>query len=205
MLANRSAAGRELARAVQAHFMPPMTIVAIVPGGIPIAAQISAKLGLPLDVAIVREEALGLFIEGFPAELDTPGASPHDVARIEEEVVQEALRLRGRRPPRYLWGQTVLLVDDGTSSSRVLDAAIRLVRARLAASIVLAVPTPTDELLDDIGGLVDDIIYVEQRAATGVAYRDNDVPTEGDLLVQLTRGTLARLAPTSAHEAPKGR
>lgn len=196
MLTNRSAAGRDLAQILRAQtILGPAIVIALAPGGIHVAAQISAKLHLPLDLALVRELAVGIAVEGFAAEIDLERVAALELepelgdvlADAFAELDRQALMLRGRRPPRNLWGYTVILVDDGTSSSRVLDAAIRLVHVRAAAKVILAIPTVTTDVLDGAAGLVDDLVCIEQHATDDVAYAEYEPLSDRDLSIQLAR------------------
>ena len=54
--ATRGEAGRALARrVVAAAFAPPVVVLALPRGGVPVAAEVARALGAPLDLLLVRK------------------------------------------------------------------------------------------------------------------------------------------------------
>src|SRR5512136_1975643 len=79
VFADRAAAGRSLARAFQGvRLTPPLLVLALPRGGVPVAYEVARALGAPLDVLIVRkigapfqpELGLGAITEGGTMFLD---------------------------------------------------------------------------------------------------------------------------------------
>ena len=55
MFADRGDAGRQLARLVGAlDLEPPVLVVGLPRGGVPVAAEVARRLAAPLDVVLVR-------------------------------------------------------------------------------------------------------------------------------------------------------
>jgi predicted phosphoribosyltransferase len=126
-------------------------------GGVPVAAGVAAKLGLPLDVFIVRklgvpgypELAMGAIATGgvrvmnhaIVRELGIPDDAIDAVAQSEAaELERREAVYRGDRAPLDVQGKTVILVDDGLATGATMLAAVRALRARHAGRIVVAVP-----------------------------------------------------------------
>ncbi|NUQ13330.1 MAG: phosphoribosyltransferase [Gemmatimonadaceae bacterium] len=163
--ADRHEAGRLLARQLPGFSRRDDAIVLALPrGGVPVAAEVSAALGLPLDVFVVRkigapgdeELALGAIASGGITRLDpemlamagvTPGQLDEVISRERAELLRREQAYRGDRPEPDLEGWTVILVDDGLATGSTMLAAIQAVRTRHPAKIVVAVPVASREAL----------------------------------------------------------
>src|SRR5688572_13314891 len=132
VFADRAAAGRELAIAVHhLHLAPPLLVLGLARGGVPIAREIAHALRAPLDVLVVRKVGM----PGYP-ELAMGAIGPCGVevrepaiehAGLEREFAEIARReraemarrervYRGGRLPLDLRGATVVLADDGLAT-----------------------------------------------------------------------------------------
>jgi putative phosphoribosyl transferase len=143
--ADRADAGRRLAGA-----LPPLEgdvlVVGLARGGVPVAAEVAAALGAPLDVLVVRkvghpaqpEYALGAVSEdGVVLPADVPASL---VVPQLQRAREQAVSLRGGRPREPLQGRTVVVVDDGLATGRSMAAALETARRAGAERIVMAVP-----------------------------------------------------------------
>jgi predicted phosphoribosyltransferase len=89
-----------------------------------------------------------------------------------------------------LEGKTAILVDDGLATGATMRAAVRAVRARGAAKIVVAVPTAPRETCAEFRGLVDEITcLVTPRPFIGVggSYRHFAQTTNDEVRDLLSR------------------
>ena len=155
---DRTDAGRQLGRALRrsAELTSPV-VVGLPRGGVPVAAEVARALGAPLDVVVVRklgaprqpELALGAVGEGGVRLVDealvracgVSATQPAAVERREDETVgRQVTAWRGDRPPVPLAGRPVVVVDDGVATGATARVACRVVRARGATRVVLAVP-----------------------------------------------------------------
>jgi predicted phosphoribosyltransferase len=101
-------------------------------------------------------------------------------------------------------GQTVVLVDDGLATGSSMQAAIAALRARGAASIVVAVPVGPQPTCGEIARLADGFVCLNQPAffaAVGEWYAEF-APTTDEEVRQLLESSLAFRAQKSA--APAG-
>lgn len=208
---DRHDAGRRLA-ALLDRFRDTRPIVVGMPrGGVPVAAEVARRLGAPLDVALVRkvgapenpEYALGAVAEGGVRVISEPtaqalGLSATDLAelvdRAERELSDAKRRYRNGREPMPLTGRTVILVDDGLATGRSALAAIRSLRRREAARVILAVPVAAPQSVRALEQEVDDIVCVEMPPdlwGVGLWY-DDFAPTSDEevraLLAELSAG-----------------
>ena len=156
--ADRAAAGRALAASLAAIAGEPNLLVLGLPrGGVPVAAEVAAALGAPLDAFVVRklglpwqpELAMGAIATGGVRVLNAdvidaasvPGEVVEAVTRRErEELDARERRYRGDRTPPELAGATVILVDDGLATGATMRAAVAAARAQGAARVVAAAP-----------------------------------------------------------------
>lgn len=157
--ADRAEAGLRLARRlVQAAPADPV-VYALPRGGVPVAAEIAAALDAPLDLILVRkigaphqpELALGAVVDGGAAETvmndDVVDATGADAAFIAAARVRELSEIQRRRAvylagrlPVDCRGRTAIVVDDGIATGATARAALRGLRRRGAARLVVAVP-----------------------------------------------------------------
>ncbi|MFF1905558.1 alpha/beta family hydrolase [Kitasatospora sp. NPDC058218] len=174
---DRTDAGRRLA-ALLGHLRGPGTVVVALPrGGVPVAAEVAAALGAPLDICVIRklgvphqpELGMGAIGEDDVRVLNDQvirlaGVTPGQLAEVEvrerAELERRARRYRGGRPPADLRGRTVVVVDDGIATGSTARAACRIVRARGAATVVLAVPVAPDDWTDRLAGVADELVCV---------------------------------------------
>ncbi|HMJ37618.1 MAG TPA: phosphoribosyltransferase family protein [Baekduia sp.] len=160
--ADRADAGRRLAPLVADALRVPggdgtPIVLALPRGGVPVAFEIGAALGLELDLLLVRklgvpgreELAFGAIASGGVQVLNPEIVATADVrpealeAIVERELAElhrRERRYRGDRPPAAVAGRTVVVVDDGLATGATMRAAVAALRERGAARIVVAVP-----------------------------------------------------------------
>ncbi len=156
--ANRTEAGRLLAEKLVNYAGRADVIVLGLPrGGVPVAFEVAQRLGALLDVFIVRklgvpgfeELAAGAIASGGVRVLneDVMRAIPHADEAINAITARETAELERReqiyregRPPPELRDRIVILVDDGLATGATMRAAVKALRERGAAKIVVGTP-----------------------------------------------------------------
>jgi putative phosphoribosyl transferase len=218
MFQDRNDAGKQLAaRLVQLKFRRPV-VLALPRGGVAIGFEIANRLGAPLDIVLVRkigvpwqpELALGALADGGggPPEvfIDERRVSslaiPPDYVR--EETARQLAELERRRriycadrPPVEIAGRTAIVVDDGIATGATMRVALRAVRRRGPASVVLAVPVAAPETLASFAGEADEIVCVEVPEgldAIGHYYEDFHQMSDDEVIDLLARSTGAGAA-----------
>lgn len=201
LFADRDDAGRQLAGEL-AHLRVESPVVVGLPrGGVPVAYQVAAALGAPLDVLLVRklgvphhpELAMGAIGEGGVKVLHDQtirfaGVSPDALSGVEHRERDEmqrrsALYRTGER--LTLRGRTVIIVDDGLATGATALAACRVARAEGAARVVLAVPVAPPDWTDRIGPAADEFIALETPddfEAVGQYYADFSATTDEQVI-----------------------
>jgi erythromycin esterase-like protein/predicted phosphoribosyltransferase len=205
---NRAHAGRELARYLARYANRSDVLVLGLPrGGVPVAAEVAAALGAPLDVLLVRklgvpgheELALGAIAEGGIEVLN--GRLIHDLGlsrdMVQRVAVRERLELerrdqlfRGGRSRAAAAGHIVILVDDGLATGATMEAAVVALREIKPARIVVAAPVGAPETCQRLRRLADDVVCPVQPPAfnaVGMWYDDFTETSDDDVRDQLAR------------------
>src|SRR3954454_23861869 len=166
MFADRHDAGRQLAERLLILKLENPVVLALPRGGVPVGFEIARALHAPLDLVLVlkigapfqKELAVGAIADGGHPELvvnDEVVASLDIPDGYFEQAKTAALREVERRRQTYLAdrpavdisGRTAIVVDDGIATGATMVAALRSIRRRQPAAIVLAVPVAASEVL----------------------------------------------------------
>lgn len=164
LFADRIDAGRRLGEAVAERLSTAaseLLVVGIPRGGVVVAREVASILGAPLDVVVTRkigapfnpELGLGAVTEDGEAFLDESLVHRLRVPReyIEDETKRQVEEIR-RRVEAYRGGRDAfeprdrccVVVDDGLATGGTALSALAWVRARGAATTVLAVPVASE-------------------------------------------------------------
>lgn len=175
-------------------------------GGVPVAAAVARRLGLPLDVYLVRklgvpgheEYAMGAIASGGVRVLNeeavrTLGIDQATIDTVAERELVELQRrehtYRGDRPPLDLEGKEVILVDDGIATGASMRAAIEAVRSSHPASIIVAVPVTPISTGEALAGIADRVVALttpDPFYAVGWHYNDFTQTTDDEVRRLLT-------------------
>lgn len=169
-----------------------VVVLGLARGGIVIAAAVANKLKVPFDVVVVRkigapdneelalgavsEEGEGVFNENLISMLGVSKEYLLKAIEKQKEIVKERKRryLEGRSSIDCK-GKTVILVDDGIATGASMKVAIESVHAQNAGKIVLAVPVAAPDSLQEMEGLVDEVVCLHKPTlfqAVGGFYKD---------------------------------
>ncbi len=204
---NRIEAGRLLSEELEKYADRDDVIVLGLPrGGVPVANEVAKHLHAPLDVFIVRklgvpgfeELAAGAIASGGVRVLneDVMRAIPHADQAIEAVTTRETAELARReqtyregRPAPDLRDRIVILVDDGLATGATMRAAVKALRQRGAAKIVVAVPVGPPDTCHEIEEQADETVCLsmpEFFQAVGQYYEDFSQTTDEDVRQLLT-------------------
>jgi predicted phosphoribosyltransferase len=217
---DRRHAGRELAAQLPglAHERP--IVLALPRGGVPVAVEVAGALDAPLDVLTVRklgapqnpELAVGALAEGGTAVLDAVSARRMGMTQAQfDRIVERETRELHRRTERFRdgWepldvrGRTVILVDDGLATGLSDLAAVRALRRRGAARIVVAVPVGSREAIAMLGEECDEVVcHTIPPELLGVGYWYEDFhPVSDEEVLALLAAAGARVPPAAAESS----
>jgi len=161
----------------------PAVVLGLSRGGVPIAAEVAAVLGLPLGVLVARklgvpgspEVAFGAVatyggfthLSHLPFVLDHLRRDGYTLAELDaveaaergELARQQALFVRGAQPP--VSGRTVLLCDDGLATGATMRAALNLMREVGAGAVHVCVPAAPAVTCRELAALADEVTCLQ--------------------------------------------
>jgi putative phosphoribosyl transferase len=179
---DRTVAGQALAQRLLELALPgPLVVLALPRGGVPVAVEVARALGAPLDLVLVRkigapwqpELAVAAVVEGDPPEIVVDEEVQRQIG-VDDQYIQaraagELLEIRRRRlvylkgrPPAEVEGRTVIVVDDGVATGTTMRAALKALRMRRPARLVLAVPVAPADTLEALRAEVDQVVCLAQ-------------------------------------------
>lgn len=151
-----------------------VVVLAIPRGGVPVAKEVADAIGAPMDLVITRkigapgnpELAVGavtqegeIITDEFAATLGvTSGYLKEQAAREAEEIRSRMRKYRGDRPYPELEGKTVVIVDDGIATGSTVRAAVKSVRKRGAAEVIIAAPVAPPDTVKELSQVADRVV-----------------------------------------------
>ncbi|MDT7687352.1 MAG: putative phosphoribosyl transferase [Acidobacteriota bacterium] len=200
-------AGLALAAKLEVYGGREQTIVlALARGGVAVGLEVSKRLGLPLDLILLRRLLVprgpdspvcalsvggALFVD---EELDEEVAAcnepalEHFVADALAELDARVRACRGERPPIELKDKTVIVVDNGIRTGSTMRTAVRALRSKAPARVVAAVPVADDEARAGIEAAVEDFVCLASPKPfghVGLWYADFRRPGDDEIRAML--------------------
>lgn len=193
IFANRHAAGRALAaQLADLAGRDDVVVFGLPRGGVPVAAEVAAAIGAPLDVFVVRkvgapqqpELAVGAVASGRAVVLNDdivrhlgiePPRLDELIAAQQQEVERRERLYRGDRPPIDVTGKTAVVVDDGIATGASMRVALVALRRRGATPLVAAAPIAPLEMRTQLADVADRVELVDTPlgfSAVGAWYDD---------------------------------
>jgi putative phosphoribosyl transferase len=222
MYRDRADAGRRLAQLCRRFAGTGPVVLGLPRGGVVVAAEVARALDAELDIVVVRKLGAPQQPElaiGAVSSADGPRVilEEHLVRRLnvseaylEREIDEQFAELRRREEayragaaPLEVRGRVVIVVDDGVATGASTRAALRAVRGRRPALLVLAVPVAAPESLHMLRAECDEVVCPltpEPFHAVGAFYDNFDQTTDGEVIDLLTE---ARHGPRTAAPPPR--
>ncbi|MCE6998933.1 phosphoribosyltransferase [Saccharothrix sp. S26] len=205
--ADRSDAGRVLARALADRTWTDPLVLGLARGGVPVAFEVASALDGELGVAVARkigapgrpEYGIGaVTADGEPIfdedALRVLGLTTGDLAErcaAERQEARRRLELYRDGPVR-LEGRDVLVVDDGLATGVTARAALREARGGRPRRLVLAVPVGAADSVRALEADADLVVCPHPRTdfrAVGRFYAHFDQTTDDQVVDLLRRQT----------------
>lgn len=207
MFRDRTDAGHALARDLADYERARPLVLALPRGGLPVALPVAEALDAELDVLVVRklgapgnpEFAMGAVGEDGVVVMDhgarrllhvTPDQVDLAAARERAEVERRVQAYRGGSRRLGLTGRNVVIVDDGLATGSTAAAAVRVARCLGAAHITLAVPVGSQDAVDWLGGMADEVRCLQVPVpfhAVGQHYASFDQVSDDEVIAILRR------------------
>jgi putative phosphoribosyl transferase len=198
---DRTDAGAQLAEQLAAYRGRDVLVLGIPRGGVPVAAEVARRLGAELDIVVARklgapfqpELAIGAVTANGGRYLNDTlahdaGVSSEYLAAVTAKEMAEAHRreerFRGKRPPPRIEGRIVIVVDDGLATGATMRAAVRSLRKRQPARLIVAIPVGPPETCAALRAETDDVVALlepEPFLAVGLYYEDFEPTREGEI------------------------
>lgn len=197
---DRIHAGQVLADMLKPFDQKDAIVLGIPAGGVPVAAEIAEKLGLPFDVAVVSKITLPWNTEAGYGAVAFDGTQqlnedmlPHlgltesqiqsGIQKTRVKVSRRASSLRGPKPFPELSQKKVIVIDDGLASGFTMQVAVAALGKAGAQNITVAVPTGHRATVEKIAKIVEALycpnIRGGRRFAVADAYKNwSDVKDE---------------------------
>ncbi len=206
---DREEAGRLLADRLRGLALDAPVVLALPRGGVAVGLEVARALNAPLDLVLVRkigapsqpELAIGAIADGEQPDLVTDTAlisallvSDDYLERAKSAALAEIERRRvlylGQAAPVPIAGRDVIVVDDGIATGATVEAALRSVRHRRPARVILAVPVASAQAIARLLPEADEIVCLDAPAdfyAVGQFYRDFAQLTDDDVIDLMAR------------------
>jgi putative phosphoribosyl transferase len=202
---DRTDAGAQLAARLGALRGQDVLVLGIPRGGVPVAAEVARNLDAELDNVVARKLGAPFQPElAIGAVTANGGRYLNDALMQEADVTQEYLgaitaremaeahrrekRFRGKRTPPRIEGRTVIVVDDGLATGATMRAAVRSLRKRQPARLIVAIPVGPPSTCAALRTEADEVIALlepEPFLAVGLYYEDFRPTEEGEIELPL--------------------
>lgn len=190
---DRKEAGQKLVQKLQLFKGKDNVIIFGIPrGGVVVAAIVAEKLGLSLDIVVVKkigapgnlELAIGALGPKNTVYWDKDlcvrlGVNKVQSSKLKAQILKERKEkertLRGERKPLEIKGKTVILIDDGIATGATVLCALKFFRQEKAKAVILAVPVIAKETFNNIKRYFDKVVVLsseENFYAVGQFYQD---------------------------------
>lgn len=183
---DRREAGQLLAEELLAFKGKDAVVLALPRGGLEVALPIAVRLGVPLDLLLVRkiclphypEVAMGAIVDGpepivvrnddvlryaHISDADFTASKNREIAEIERRKV----RYLSGKQPLPVKDKIAIVVDDGVATGATLRAALLGLREKQPAKMIVAVPVAPSYLVEELRAEVDEVVCLEALGSLG--------------------------------------
>jgi putative phosphoribosyl transferase len=190
------------------HYRGQRPLVLGIPrGGVPMAATIATALAGDLDVVLVHklrapfqpelavgavDEAGRVYLAPFARQLGLEDEELEVETQAQLSLLRERrARYSAVRPAADPAGRTVILVDEGLATGSTAIAAVRAMRAKGAARVVVAIGVAPPETVRLLERAADEVVCLHSPdvfGAVGAFFDDFSEVTDDEVIVALAKG-----------------
>lgn len=181
MFRDRTDAGERLGERLREAGVAADLVVGIPRGALPVARPVADALDAPLDIAVAKkmgapdnpEYAIGAAASDGSVYRNEDAIERLGVAesyveaereRAAETAREKEATYRTGEPPA-IEGERVVVVDDGVATGATMMACVRMLRAKGAARVVVAVPVGAPSSLDELSEGADEVFALREPAS----------------------------------------
>jgi putative phosphoribosyl transferase len=171
---NRLDAGVHLASFIKTEPGNNYAVLALPRGGIPVASPLADKLGVPLELALVRKLPIPYSPEAGFGAVALDGSLAINESLLSElrlrqdtvdEIIKEVQAEVERRAIEYVGninipdveGKHVFVLDDGLASGYTIIAAAKMLKKQKPSRLCVAVPVSSSNTINTVDPYFDDI------------------------------------------------
>lgn len=167
---NRKEAAMQLAMKLEKYRHENGVVLAVPRGGVPIGYEIALYLDFPMELLMSKKLGHPANPEYAIGAVTLEGSLAEDCFDISEQYIrEESARIRaalkeryklfmGNKEPIDIRGKTVIVTDDGMATGRTILSTMKILRNKLPAKIIVAVPVASPEAAERIQQVADDFI-----------------------------------------------
>jgi putative phosphoribosyl transferase len=199
---DRRSAGALLgAEVAKLHLQHPV-VLGLPRGGVPVAAEVAAAIGAPLDVIVVRklgtprqpELAMGAVGENGIVVVNhevlrSARVSQDDFDQVERrerlELERSLSSIRATRPRHALEGSCAIIVDDGVATGATIRAAIEVARAAGVRSVAVATPVAPSDVVESLDAIAEWVVCLAKPdpfGSVGRWFRDFEAVSDSEVV-----------------------
>ena len=174
---DRLEGGQKLAQELKKLHLESSVVLAVPSGGVPVGLEIAKALSSPFDLIVVRKIQYPWTTEaGFGAVAPDgtlflgPGAQglSQEVIEAQTKKAMEQVKHREKeflegRKRIDIKGKTAILVDDGLATGSTMFTAIKSVRRRKPAQVMVAAPTASSGAVELLKEEADKVITLYEH------------------------------------------
>lgn len=169
---DRHEGGQKLAQELEKLDLKNPVVLAVPSGGIPVGLKVAKELNCPFDIIIVRKIQFPWTTEaGFGAVASDgtyylgPAAEelPQEVVKAQTQKAIKEVKHRGKEFLRGgkrvdIKNKTAILIDDGLATGSTMVAAVKSIRKKKPAQVIVATPTASGGAIELLEKEVDKVI-----------------------------------------------
>ena len=202
---DRKDAGTQLAKALIHQGIKADMVLALPRGGVPVGRVVAEKLGIPLNLYLVRkighpfndEYAIGAVTENDFTLNASEKADPDylkNTIKKERKRIKEMKEMFGHvATEKDIWGKIIIIVDDGIATGTCMLLTINEIKKSGAKEVIVASPVCPLSTEEKIRQIADKLVTLNQPVhftGIGAYYIDFSQLTDNQVIEILKRSPI---------------
>jgi predicted phosphoribosyltransferase len=202
MYADRIEAGLVLADQLKKYAGHPGVVLVVPRGGVPLGYIIARELKMPMEILLSKkighpnnpEYAIGAVSLTDRIIIHHEGVSNEyiesETEKIREKLKENYKKFMGNNKPNDLKNKIVIIVDDGIATGNTLLSAVKILRQKNPAKIVIAAPVASRSSVEKLSKFVDEMVIPlipKEFYGVGGFYEDFEQVSDEEVLSYLDK------------------